>query len=235
MSLPRRVALAGVAAVGTAGFAGCTRVANLLYTFEDLTVGNYEDSKLEVSLDVEGPHGELVFSESMTLEAGDWETWGDVWERTGEHTVTVRCWYYEEADDDHPPDVARTGPGIEETVTLEETDATVGASVSDRYAFVYRPGDLVVANDDDDPVELDVTVTDPAGDQRLDETIEIDPESLRRIEGVWTESGEYDIEVEVHGGRDDHHIAEVDGSDDALALVARGWFTRLEWGEVERL
>lgn len=95
----RRGVLAGVATVAVAGTAGCTAIVNELAAraLEDVNLFNETGDPLSGSVEVVGPDGSTVLSESFDLEAqtGDepnaeaTATYADVWTATGTYEVAV--------------------------------------------------------------------------------------------------------------------------------------------------
>lgn len=135
--LSRRSMLAGVATVGAISVAGCSMLADRLgdMVLEDVNVFNGTGEQVSGTLEVVGPDGETVLSESFDIDASEedgdggnesestdsgvetetegGETYADVWQDAGEYAVTVELADEFEIDGE---------TSAEETVAIDEPD-----------------------------------------------------------------------------------------------------------------
>lgn len=98
-ALTRRSLLAGVTTAAVGLTAGCSQLIDAIadYALGDVNLFNETERALEGAIDVTGPDGETLLSESFELapQVGDEPTEGaskaheDVWQGAGDHAVTV--------------------------------------------------------------------------------------------------------------------------------------------------
>lgn len=222
----RRVCAGCVTGLATLA-AGCSTIEEWLFDFGEFTVGHHGENgePVDVHVTIDSPVGEPVLEESLTLEPGDWETWESVWERTGEHEISVTV-------DALDPETSPSSVSVQSVVTIEHEDEAVAASVSGAEAFVYEPGDLVLANFTAEQVTVELTVLDPA-EERISETqFDIEPGRQQRLGGFWPGEGEYEIDIIVIGSQREIETVSVDGADDAIAAGIHDDDVTFGWGLV---
>lgn len=136
-TVSRRTVLAGAGTAVAISLAGCSMLADQLgeMVLEDVNVFNGTGEQISGTLEVVGPDGETVLSESFDIEASEeegdgdggnedestdaevetegGETYADVWQDAGEYEVTV------ELDDGFE---IGGETSAEETVTIDDPD-----------------------------------------------------------------------------------------------------------------
>ncbi|RQG96573.1 hypothetical protein [Natrarchaeobius chitinivorans] len=216
-STSRRGLLAGLGTTAVSGFAGCSSIIETVWDpFEEFNVGNHGGETVTVSTSVVSPDGDELFAETTTYDGGEWDGYEDVWERTGEHTISFEV---------------EGGRRVSDDVPVNSLDDQWAVTTANGWLFVYSPGDFLLTNYNGGSATVDVRIEDPNGEPRLDQRVVFEKEGSVRFTDVWERSGEHLVTLAAEDGPSTTETMRSAGSMYVNAIVLEDDEFSMGWDE----